>query len=84
MAYWFCSVFTVVCVVNVCRSDSIDSAWVVIVPGQKKCIKKVIAVYKQTKHLLEKIGLRLFACEFLGSTHDGLVISTYGEKDYQK
>ena len=44
MAYWFCSVFTVVCVVKRkssprCRSELIDSAWVVIVPGQK-CIKK--------------------------------------------
>ena len=38
MANWFCSVFIVVCVVNVCRSELIDSAWVVIVPGQK-CIK---------------------------------------------
>ena len=35
MANWFCSVFNVVCVVNVCRSELIDSAWVVIVPGQK-------------------------------------------------
>ena len=37
MANWFCSVFNVVCVVNVCpcRSELIDSAWV----GQK-CIKK--------------------------------------------
>ena len=44
MAYWFCSVFNVVYVVNVCpvqhcRSELIDSAWVVIVPGEK-CIKK--------------------------------------------
>ena len=48
MANWFCSMFTVVCVVNVCpvsprcRSELIDSAWVIIiVPGQK-CIKKYI------------------------------------------
>ena len=42
MANWFCSVFNVVCVVDVCprcRSELIDSAWVVIVPGQK-CIKE--------------------------------------------
>ena len=45
MANWFCSVFNVVCVVNVCprcRSESIDSVWVAIVPGQK-CIKKDIS-----------------------------------------
>ena len=40
MAYWFCSVFTVVCRKRLssprCRSELIDSAWVVIVPGQKK------------------------------------------------
>ena len=52
MAYWFCSVFTVVCDVNVCRSELIDSAWVVVVPGQK-CIKKIkkitIQVWK-TQH----------------------------------
>ena len=42
MANWFCSVFNVVCVVNVCRSE-IDSAWVVIVPGQK-CVKKHVLV----------------------------------------
>ena len=41
MANWFCSVFNVVCVVNVCPvhavdlNELIDSAWVVIVPGQK-------------------------------------------------
>ena len=38
MANWFCSVFNVVCVVNVCprcRSELIDSAWVVIVPGSR-------------------------------------------------
>ena len=38
MANWFCSVFNVVCVVIVCRLKLIDSAWVVIVFGQK-CIK---------------------------------------------
>ena len=38
MDNWFCAVFNVVCVVNFCRSELIDSAWVVIVPGQK-CIK---------------------------------------------
>ena len=40
MANWFCSVFNVVCVVKRlssphCRSELIDSALVVIVPGQK-------------------------------------------------
>ena len=40
MANWFCSVFNVVCVVNVvlcprCRSELIDSAWVAIVPGEQ-------------------------------------------------
>ena len=46
MANWFCSVFIVVCVVDVCpvsprcRSELIDSAWVVILSGQK-CIKKI-------------------------------------------
>ena len=43
MAYWFCSVFNVVCRKRLssprCRSELIASAWVVIVPGQK-CIKK--------------------------------------------
>ena len=43
MANWFCSVFNVVCRKSLsgprCRSELIDSAWVVIVPG-KKCIKK--------------------------------------------
>ena len=43
MANWFCSVFNVVCRRRLssprCRSELIDSAWVVIVPGQK-CIKK--------------------------------------------
>ena len=41
MAYWFCSVFSVVCVVNVCRSELLDSVRFVIVPGQK-CIKNAI------------------------------------------
>ena len=44
MAYWFCSVFTVVCRKRLssprCRSELIDSAWVVIVPGQKNAYKK--------------------------------------------
>ena len=45
MAYWFCSVFNVVLYRKRlssprCRSELIDSAWVVIVPGQK-CIKKL-------------------------------------------
>ena len=44
MANWFCPVLNVVCVVNVCRkrlssprcrSELIDSASVVIIPGQK-------------------------------------------------
>ena len=44
MTNWFCSVFNVVCVVNVCPVHAvdlelIDSAWVVVVPGQK-CIKR--------------------------------------------
>ena len=48
MTNWFCSVFNVVCVVNVCpsprcRSELIGSAWVVIVPGQK-CMKKIARV----------------------------------------
>ena len=46
MANWFCSVFNVVCRKRVssprCRSELIDSAWVVIVPGQKY-IKKSIS-----------------------------------------
>ena len=51
MAYWFCSVFNVVCVVNVCpvcacRSELIDSAWVVIVPGQKRRNNKLIIIIK--------------------------------------
>ena len=54
MADWFCSVFNVVCVVNVssprCRSELIDSAWVVIVPGQK-CIKKYIYICAVFAHL---------------------------------
>ena len=47
MADWFCSVFTVVCAVNACpvsprcRPELIDSAWVVMVPGQK-CIQHEI------------------------------------------
>ena len=49
MANWFCSVFNVVCVVNSCpvhavRSELIDSAWIVIVTGQK-CIKKIKKLY---------------------------------------
>ena len=43
MANYFCSVFNVVCVVNVCprcRSEFIDSACVVIVPAHK-CIKQL-------------------------------------------
>ena len=43
MANWFCSVFCCVCRKRLssprCRSELIDSTWVVIVPGQK-CIKK--------------------------------------------
>ena len=39
MAIWFCSVFNVVCRKRLssprCKSELIDSAWVVIVPGQK-------------------------------------------------
>ena len=39
MAYWFCSVFNVVCRKRLsssrCRSELIKTAWVVIVPGQK-------------------------------------------------
>ena len=45
MANWFCSVFNVVCRKRLssqrCKSELIDSAWVVIVPGQK-CINKYI------------------------------------------
>ena len=44
MANWFCSVSNVVCVVNVCRSELIDSAWVVIVPGQKGINNKKIII----------------------------------------
>ena len=46
MASWFCSVFTVLYRKRLssprCRSELIDSAWVVIVPGQKKRIKKYL------------------------------------------
>ena len=39
MANWFCFVFNVVCRQRLssqrCRSELIESAWVVIVPGQK-------------------------------------------------
>ena len=43
MANWFCSVFSVMCRKRLssprCRSELIDSAWVVIVPGQN-CINR--------------------------------------------
>ena len=42
MANWFCSVFNVVRVVNVCpvhTVELIDTAWIVIAPEQK-CINK--------------------------------------------
>ena len=58
MVKWFCSVFNVVmCRKRLssprCRSELIDSAWVVTVPGQK-CIKKILTlikiVYREKPH----------------------------------
>ena len=57
----FCSVFNVVCRKRLssprCRSELIDFAWVVIVPGQK-CIKK-----KNKKNKYTFLGVN---CQFGG------------------
>ena len=49
MDNWFCSVFNVVCRKRLssprCRSELIDSAWVVIVPGQKMHTYIYIYIY---------------------------------------
>ena len=54
MANWFCSLFNVMCRKRLsssrCRSELIDSAWVVIIPGQK-CIK--IVHRKQHIHVIQ-------------------------------
>ena len=55
MANKFCSVFNVVCVVNVCprsRSKLIDSAWVVIVPGHKMHKKIIEWIYGRRSNRL--------------------------------
>ena len=65
MANWFCSVFNVVtsrkCLSSPrCRSELIDSAWVVISPGQK-CIKKNIKKNKKIKKYINKKESRYIA-----------------------
>ena len=65
MANWFCSVFNVVCVVKRlssprCISELIESAWVVIVPGQKmhKKGKKQHIIFSLRKRL-SRVSLRV-------------------------
>ena len=49
MANWFCSVFNVVCCwlcrKRLSRSELIDSAWIVIVPGQNNTNLKIKVSY---------------------------------------
>ena len=64
MANWFCSVFNVVCVANVCRSELMDSAWVVIAPGQK-CIKKIPSYFNVYIYIVV-VNHKLLVCHIFG------------------